>query len=171
MAVEYLECGKCVTTHGVRGDLKVESWCDTPLVLSKIKTLYVAKSGEYSPLKVEKATVHKGAVLVKLAGVNTVEEAEKFRNTVFYAHRNDIPKGKNAVFIADMIGLDVIDVNTSLTLGKLSEVFEGGASQIYTVKTPGGKDVMIPAVPEFIKKIDTESGIYISPIEGMFDEI
>lgn len=166
---EYLECGKIINIHGLDGTVKLESWCDTPDVLASLKCLYFSDlNGGYTPKKVVKASVQKKFVLARLEGVNTPEAAEALRGAVVWAARDELPLDPGAHFIADLIGLPVIDADSGREYGTLSYVFNAGASDIYTVDTPDGERMM-PAVPEFVISVDIEKGIYIRPIEGMFD--
>lgn len=167
---QYLSCAKAVNTHGVAGLIKLESWCDSPKVLADIKTLYLEKGGEYIPKKVEKSSVFKNMVLCKLEGCNTFEDAILFKNQIFYCDRSDLDIGEDKVFIEDIIGLEVINADTKKVYGVLENVINNPANDIYEIKTPTGIAYM-PAVNEFIASIDTEKGIFVRPIEGMFDEI
>ena len=165
---QYLECGKVVNTHGIAGGIKAESWCDQPEILSSLNQVYFLKSGVYIPIKVMRSAVQKRFVLLWLEGINDIDKAEALRGTVLFADRNDMPLEEGDYFIADLVGLSVIDVDSGRVYGTVSEVFNSGASDIYTVKTPEGER-MIPAVGEFIKRIEIEKGIFIRAIEGMFD--
>ena len=165
---EYLECGKIANTHGVRGGLIIESWCDSPDVLAKLKTLYMEKSGIYSPIKVEKAAVYKGRVLAELCGVDTLEKAAALKNTVLFAARADLPLADGDFFVQDLIGLTVYEHGTDKAYGKLSDVISGAASDLYEVENERGK-FLVPVVAEFVKEIDLERGIFIKAIEGMFE--
>ncbi|MBE6686979.1 MAG: 16S rRNA processing protein RimM [Ruminococcaceae bacterium] len=167
---QYLSCARAVNTHGVAGLIKLESWCDSPKVLADIKTLYLEKGGEYIPKKVEKSSVFKNMVLCKLEGCNTFEDAILFKNQIFYCDRSDLDIGEDKVFIEDIIGLEVINADTKKVYGVLENVINNPANDIYEIKTPTGIAYM-PAVNEFIASIDTEKGIFVRPIEGMFDEI
>ena len=166
MRAKYLECGKIINTHGTDGAIKLDSWCDSPEVLAGLKRIYLEKGGEYTPLKIKRASVFKSFVIAKVEGVNTIDDAMALRERIVYADRDDIPKG-DGHFIADLIGLDVIDVDDGKVYGKLREVINRGASDIYVVDTPDG-DRMMPAVSEFVKEIDLDKGIFVKPIEGMF---
>ncbi len=166
---KYLECGKIINTHGVRGAVKIESWCDTPDVVCSLEKMYYKKNDEYLPLKVEKASIHKGCALVYFEGVDTMEKAQLMKNRVVYADRDDIEIGDDRVFVADIIGLDVFDERSGNKLGVLTDLIESPASDIFCVKTEN-KEVLVPAVDEFIGHID-ESGVYLCPIPGMFDEV
>ena len=168
METLYLECGKIINTHGVAGAVKLEPWCDSPEVLADLETIYFKKGELYSTLKVLRASVFKRFVLATLEGVTDVDAAAALKETVVYAAREDLPLEEGSHFIADLIGLSVIDVESGRVYGELVEVFNTGASDIYVVKTPDGERMM-PAVGEFVKEIDTEKGIFIAPIPGMFD--
>ena len=103
-----------------------------------------------------------------IEGITDIDSAAAMKETVVYADREDIPLEEGDFFISDLIGLPVIDVDSGIEYGKISEVFNTGASDIYTVKTEDGER-MIPAVPEFIIEIDVERGVFVRPIEGMFN--
>lgn len=165
---QYLECGKIINTHGVRGGLKLESWCDTPDDLASLKKVFLKNGEEYICHKVKRASVFKQFVLFELDGISDINIAEMLKGTVVYADRDDISIDEDAVFIADMIGLPVIDIESGEEIGKLSDVLNLGASDLYEIKTKSGKK-LIPAVPEFIKEIDLDRGIFVALIEGMLD--
>ena len=168
-AEQYLECGRIVNTHGVRGACKIESWCDTPDVLCGLKRMYYKKKEEFIELTVTKASVHKGYALVYFWGIDSIEAAQLLKNRVVYADRADIDIGDDRVFIADMIGLPVYDDADGKLLGKLVDVIESPASDLFVVLTPQEKEVLVPAVEAFIAHIDDEK-VVLSVIPGMFDE-
>ncbi len=165
---QFLECGKILNTHGVRGGLKLESWCDTPGDLASLKKVYLKNGEEYQCYKVKKASVFKQFVLFELDGISNIDIAMTLKGRVVFADRDDISIDEDAFFIADIIGLDVIDLESGDKLGTLSDVLNLGASDLYEIDTKNGKK-LIPAVPEFIKTIDLEKGIFVSLIEGMLD--
>lgn len=165
---KYLEIGKIVNTHGVRGALKVEPWCDSPEQLCSLETLYYKKRDEYMPLTVRTASIHKNHVLIYFDGIDSIDEAMPLKNRVLFVDRDDLPLADDRVFIADIIGLDVYDERDGSRLGTLKSVDESPASDLFVVATPDGHEVLVPAVEEFIGHID-ESGVYLLPIPGMFD--
>ena len=170
MKKEYLECGKVCSAHGVRGAVKVEHWCDSPSVLASQKRVFLAeKDGGYKEVKVIGASVNGKFVLMTLDGIDSREAAQAEKNRILYLHRSDIPIKRGAVLIADMIGLPVIDVDTGRVYGELSEVNDGVQAKLYTVRCEDG-DVILPAIPEFVKEIDAERGIFVRPIPGFFSE-
>ncbi len=165
---KYLECGKIINTHGVKGAVKIESWCDSPEILADLPCVYFKNGDFYEKREVLSSSVMKRHVLATLEGINDVDIAMALKETVVYADRDDIPLEDGDYFIIDLVGLPVIDADNGTEYGTISDVFNAGASDIYTVKTQNG-DRMIPAVPEFVINIDLEKGIFVRPIEGMFD--
>lgn len=165
---KFLECGKIINTHGIRGGVKLESWCDTPEDLASLKRIYFQDENGYFPRKVKRASVFKQFVLLELEGVCDVDSAMRLKGCVVFADREELPLAEGSFFVADLIGLPVIDAETGVLIGSLCDVSNLGASDIYTVRTDRGEK-MIPAVPEFIKEVDTEKGIFVSLIEGMLD--
>jgi len=166
----YLQIGKIVNTHGFRGDVKMQTWSDTPEDVTALKKLYRLNNGVYTVMKIKKCSVHKGMALIKFEGVDDFDSANILREEILYADRNDMKLDEGVFFIADLIGVDVVDIDTGRIYGKLKEVMQYGIHDIYTVETPRG-EVLIPAVSEFVKKIVPEEGIFVKPIEGMFDEV
>ncbi len=164
----YLECGKIVNTHGVKGEVKVEPWCDSPAVFAKLPKVYLKKGNDYICHKIVRASIFKNLVVTGLEGVADVDAAALLKGQTLYAAREDFHLKEGAYFIADLVGLPVIDAESGVEYGTLREVINRGASDIYVVDTPSGERMM-PAVKEFVKRVDAENGIYVSPIEGMFD--
>ena len=164
----YIECGKIINTHGCHGGVKLESWCNTPEVLASLKSLYLLSGGNYTEHRVLRASVFRQFVVAELEGIADMDAALALKNTIVYARRSDIPLDEGEYFMADLIGLPVRDASTGKLYGTLKETINRGASDIYVVDTPDG-DRMIPAVPEFIRSIDPDTEILVSPIEGMLD--
>lgn len=168
---KYLECGKAVSTHGVRGTLRLESYCDTPEKLAKMRHLYRRNSaGEYIKMKVRAASIQKNMVLCTFEDITTLDEAIPYKGVIFYADRDDMKLPKGEHFIADMLGLDIIDADSGEVYGKLADVITPGGRHVYVVDDVKGGQFMIPAVEEFVKNIVTDgdgAGIFVKLIEGM----
>jgi len=165
----YIECGRIVNTHGVKGMLKVESWCDSPEVLVSFDRLYIKKEEVYCEFGVINSQIHKNLVLVQLDKINSLDEAMLYKGATVYADREDFDLDEGDYFIADIIGARVVDADNNRCYGTLKDVFSTAASEIYVVATENG-DRMIPAVDEFIISVDVEKSIVtVRPIEGMFD--
>ena len=168
MKKAYLECGKIINTHGFRGTVKLESWCDAPEVLASLPRVFFLKNGEYTPCKVLHASVFKQFVIAQLEGIDDEDAANRQRGKVVYAAREDLPIEDGDHFIADLIGLPVKHADTGEVLGTLTDVDSRGHADLYTVKTSKG-EALIPAVPEFVIRIDPDDGIYVRPIPGLLD--
>lgn len=172
MAMEkYLECAKIVGTHGVRGMVRAECYCNTPSALAKLKRVYrKEKSGEYREMRVLRGSVQKTMVLFTLDGIDTLEAAISLKGTTLYADRADFRLRPGEVFIADLIGLPVIDNDSGESYGTLADITTAGVQELYVVTALDGARFMIPGVPAFIKRRVTEgenAGIYVTLIEGM----
>ena len=164
----YIECGKIINTHGFRGGLKLESWCNTPADLAALKRYYIREGGAYVEKKVLKASVFKQFVIADIEGVADMDAAMALKNTVIYAAREDFELDDGEYFISDLVGLDVIDADNGTVYGKLKETINRGASDIYVVDTEAGER-MIPVVDEFVDRVEIERGIFVRPIPGMLD--
>ena len=166
----YLECAMAVNTHGVKGGVRLASRCDSPAVLASLKTLYLREGNEYRAMPVVHASVQKNMVLATFAGIDTLEGAVALRDKVFYAKREDLPLEEGAHFVADLLGLPVIDADSGDVCGVLEDVTFPGAHPVYVVRD-GERSFMIPAVPAFILDIsfgqEKPEGIYVRLIEGM----
>ncbi|MDR0326287.1 MAG: ribosome maturation factor RimM [Oscillospiraceae bacterium] len=155
------EIGKVAGTHGVRGELRIEPWCDSPAFLAGFETVHLLGQ----PYKVQSARPHKSLVLMKLDGVDTVEAAQMLRGSILYIDRSgvELPEGRH--FIQDLVGLSVLDGEERI--GTLYDVLTAPAHDVYVVRGEDGER-MIPAVPEFVKEIDIDGGVIrVKLIEGM----
>ena len=165
--IAYPECGRIINTRGLDGCVKVEPWCDTPAVFAKLPTVYVKEKDAMRAIKLCRASVSGNVVFAHLEGVESVEAADALRGTVLYARREDLRIPKGVMLIAEMIGLPVYHVQSGEQLGTLADVIHPAATDIYVIDTPKGS-AMVPVVAEFVKRVD-ETGIYLAPIEGMFE--
>lgn len=164
----YLEIAKIINTHGVRGAVKLDPWCDHPEMLKKIKNLYLENGACYDVSDVK--MINGGFVVCSLSGITTVEAAVKLKNKILLAKREDIPVEEGSFFICDLIGLPVKDAESGVVYGVIEDVIQNTVQDIYAIKTENGNTVLLPAVPAFVKTIDTEDAVYITPIAGFFDE-
>lgn len=164
---QYLEIGKIVSVFGLKGEIKVQPWCDSPDFLCEFDTLYY-KSG--TPVVIEHSRVQKNIVIMKIEGCDSVEEAQKLRNRVLYMDRDDVELEEGAYFVQDLIGLKVVDADTGEEYGELTEVSETGANDVYHIRRADGKMLYAPAIPDVVKETDLDAEIMkITPLEGLFD--
>lgn len=165
MLEQYLEVGKITNVHGLMGEVRVQPWADSPEFLCKFNTLYVDKT--HWPIKVERARVHKNMVIMKFEGVTDVPGATAMRNAVLYIDRADANLPEGAFFLADLMGLEARDAESGEILGKIADVLTLPANNVYVIKG-GPRELMIPAVPQFIAETNIEDGyIRVNMIEGL----
>ena len=158
---QYIEAGRIVNTHGVAGEVKIEVWLDSPQFLKSFKRCFIDRR----EVRLLSARVHKGFLIVKLEGVEDVNAAMALKGRTVFIDRADARLPKGAFFLQDIIGASVVDESGS-EIGKLVDVMEAPASNVYVVK--GEREHLIPAVPEFILSTDADNGIItVHLIEGM----
>ena len=163
----YIEAGKIANTHGIGGDVVVDSYCDAPEVLKSLRSLYIKSGVEYKKMGIKKASLFKGRVLFHFEGYDSIEASNPMKNRILYAERSEFCLDEDEYFIVDLIGLSVFDIDSGECYGKVTDVLNYGASDIYEIEKPDKKKAYVPVVPEFVKKVDLESGIYLSVIEGL----
>ena len=168
MDKKYIECGKIINTHGCKGGLKVEPWCNSPEDFIALKKIYVKNKNDFLQYTAVKASVFKQFVILELKEIDDMDKAIALKNVTLYADREDFTLEDGEYFITDIIGLDVIDSDNGKVYGKVKEIINRGASDIYVVDTPNGER-MIPAVDEFIVNVDIQKGVTVKTIEGLLD--
>ena len=167
---QYLEAGKVVTTHGVRGEMKLELWCDGVDFLKKAGRLYASAKGGKC-YNITSIRPQGQMALLQLEGVNDMDAARAQVGRVYYLAKADARLPKGRFFIDDLLDCEVVDAETGRVYGRLTNVERPAAQDIYTVTDTAGGEHMLPAVPEFVKNIDIEARkILVTPIEGMFTE-
>lgn len=165
----YLETGKIVGTHGVRGMVRVQPWSDSGEFLKQFKYIYADANGN-KKIKIKSVTPHGNVVLLSLDGVSSIEDAERLRGTVIYIDRNDVSLPKGRYFIDDLIGCQVFDADTDENLGVLSDVSTTGANDVWHIKR-NDKEYLVPAIDEVIVSVEIEQArIVIRPLKGIFDD-
>lgn len=169
MLKEYLEIGKIVGTHGIRGECRVELWCDSGEFFSYFKTLYLDDKGNKSLTL--KSRPHKNIALSKIKGIESIEDAEKLIGKVLFMKREDCPLPDGVYFVQDIIGCKVQDIDNGTVYGCVSDVMYTGANDVYEIKSENGKTYYMPKIDEIVKemKVDEEL-ILIKPMKGLFDE-
>ena len=165
----YLEAGKIVRTHGVKGELCLEPWADSADFLRQVKEFYFDEEGR-RPAGLQSSRVHKGRLLVTLEGVDTVERGDALRGRVLYLDRGEIRLEEGRYFLQDLIGLRAVDGTTGAEYGTLAEVLNTPANDVYRI-VRGEKEYLFPAVKHMIQRVDLEAGeIALLPIPGIFDD-
>ena len=166
---KYLEIAKIVSTHGIRGEMRCQYYCDTPEVLCEFDSLYLGK--DKTPVTVERAFVQKNVVVLRLKGITTVEQAQPLIGKILYLDRDDAELGEDLFFIQDIIGLTVKDADTGEVYGRITDVYQNGAADVFSIKKPDGRELMFPNISEVVISTDIEGGeMMIRPLKGLFDD-
>ena len=158
MKLPFIEAGEIVTTHGVRGEMKVLTWLDAPEDLCAFGRCRIAGK-EY---KIESCRVQKTCNLLKVSGIDTMEAAQAMRGKIVELYREDMAEG--VIFAAELLGMEVY--TQGVLLGKLEDVLDYPGNQVYVVK--GEHEYLIPAVKAFVHATDLEANrMEVTVIEGM----
>lgn len=163
MKSQFLEAGQIVNTHGIQGEVKIVPWCDSPEILCGFTTFYI----DGAPVKVLSARAHKTNVLAVLEGVENVNAAMRLKNKIIEIDRTGLALPEGRHFIADLIGITVIDDDSGEELGIIDDVLTPPAHEVYVVKGKD-KEYLIPAVDAFLRGTDLDEGwVRVHLIEGM----
>lgn len=165
---EYLEVGQIVNTNGLKGLLKVNPFTDDITRFEELKTVLVLHKGELLEFEIEYVKYQKNQVLLKLKGIDSIEEAQGYKENYLKIHRKDAkPLLKDTYFIVDLLGLDVY-TDSNEYLGKVDDIFPTGSNDVYVVKNSLGKQILLPAINDVIKDIDIENKkIIVTLIDGL----
>jgi 16S rRNA processing protein RimM len=157
----YLEAGRIVNTHGVRGEVKIQPWADSPEFLKGFSRLYI----DGKPYRLLSARVHKSSVIASLEDVDDVNAAMALRDKTVFIDRREARLPEGGYFIQDLIGAKVV-TEDGAELGTLVEVLNMPASDVYVVR--GEREILIPAVPQFIISRDIDEGVItVRMMEGL----
>lgn len=167
--MQYLEVGKIINTHGLRGEVKIQPWTDTPDVFEDLEYVFTAGKKPVQ-LTVERVKYQKNNLIVKFREISTIEEAELYKNCVLTADRDMLGALPDGVYyIADLIGLSV-KTEDGTVLGQVEDVLQTGANDVYSVARTEGKPLLIPAIPDVVLSVDTDAGeITVRLMEGLLD--
>lgn len=152
-----LEIGQIVNTFGIKGMIKVKPFTDDIKRFDDLEKVYVEKNNTKIEYEIEEVKYHKDMVLIKFKSIDTVEQAEKLRNSYLKVSRASVEDlEEDRYYIVDLIGIDVY-TDENILLGKLEDIFNTGSNDIYVVKNELGKQILLPAISDVIKQIDMEN--------------
>ena len=158
---EYLECGEIVNTHGIKGEVKISPWCDSPAFLTGIGRYFV-NGKEY---KVLSTRIQGEMLYTRLDGIDDINAAMPLKGKKLLIKRSDAPLEDGSYFLSDALGAEVIDEKLG-PIGTLADFLELPGGRVFVVR--GEKEHLIPDVPEFVKKVDVKAGIInVAMIDGM----
>ena len=168
---DLFQVGIITSTHGVRGEVKVYPTTDDVRRFKKLKDIILDTGKEHIALELESVKFFKQMVILKFKGIDTLNDVEKFRQKSLYVTRaNAVRLRKDEYFIADLIGLKVIDEENK-ELGTLEDVMLTGANDVYVIKMLNGKELLLPAIKQCILNVDMEGGyMQVHVLEGLLEE-
>lgn len=165
----HFKIGKIVNTQGLKGEVRIYSYTDDINRFDDLEKFYIGKDRE-NLFIVEKVRYKGNMIIMKIKGIDKIEDAEKLRDKFIYVSReNSRELDEDEFFVADMIGMDVETVDGKY-IGKLDEVLQYAANDVYVIKSSDNNEYLIPAVMQFVPTIDIKSKkMIINPIKGMLD--
>ena len=165
---KYLEIGQIVNTFGIKGMVKIKPFTDDINRFDKLKKVYIKNKDGKKEYQIQEVKYHKNMILMKLEGIDTVEQADLLRQSYLLVNRDDEePLEEGVYYIVDLIGLEVY-TDEGVLLGNVDDIFNTGSNDIYVVKDGKGKQILLPGIPEVLKNVDLEKGrITVHLIPGL----
>ena len=163
---EYFKVGIITSTHGLKGEVKVFPTTDDV----KLDTGKARDAG--TVLEIEGVKFFKQFAILKFRGIDSIEEAERYRKASLLVPRSDAVRlRKDEYFVADLIGLTVRDEDGT-EIGTLKDVIETGANDVYAIDLRDGRELLLPAIKQCVLEVDVEAGfIRIHILEGLLDGV
>lgn len=167
---EYLKVGTITASFGIKGEMKVYPHTGEPERFKKLKKVFISEGGSYKEYEIESAKMALPLVIIKFRGIDTPEEIRNFRQKDIYVKREDAtPLEEGEYYFADIIGMNVVD-DEGTHRGKITDIIQTGANDVYEVTQDEGGSFLIPAIRECVLNIDTASNLMtIHIMEGLLD--
>lgn len=167
MKNEILEIGRVVNTHGIRGELKIQPWCDDPAIFDELEYIYI----DGRRYVITRSRFHKTCEIVAVEGIDNINDAELLKNKIVTVEREqlgELPEG--TYYIADIIGLSVV-TDAGAELGKIGQVISTGSNDVYEVEREGKKPLLLPVIDEVVKEVNIDEGyVTVSLMKGLADD-
>ena len=167
MKDDLLEIGKIVNTHGIRGEVKIQPWCDEPELFDELEYLFI----EGEKYNIVRNRFHKTCQIVQLENVNNIDDAERFKNKIVYINRDALELPEGRYYIADIEGLTVKEQNGRI-LGVVDEIIKTGSNDVYSLKdTFNKKPVLIPVIEGVVLESNIDGGYIVVKLpKGLIDD-
>ncbi|MEI3158437.1 ribosome maturation factor RimM [Monoglobus pectinilyticus] len=167
MKDDLLEIGKIVNTHGIRGEVKIQPWCDEPELFDELEYLFI----EGEKYNIVRNRFHKTCQIVQLENVNNIDDAERFKNKIVYINRDALELPEGRYYIADIEGLTVKEQNGRI-LGVVDEIIKTGSNDVYSLKdTFNKKPVLIPVIEGVVLETNIDGGYIVVKLpKGLIDD-
>ena len=166
---DYFKIGIITSSHGVRGEMKVYPTTDDPKRFKSCKEVFIEeKNGELKTYKVESARIAPDKVLLKVEGIDTPEDAVKYRQRgVFVDREHAVKLSEDEYFIADLIGIKVLDESDE-EIGTVKDVIQTGANDVYQIDMKDGRELLLPAIKECVLNVNIKEGyVNIHILDGL----
>ncbi len=167
---DFFKVGVITTTHGVRGEVKVFPTTDDARRFKRLKEVILDTGKEQLTLEIESVKFFKQFVILKFKGIDNINDVEKYRQKELYVPRkNAVRLSKDEYFIADLIGLKVLDEQEQ-EIGVMEDVMETGANDVYVIRMNDGRELLLPAIKQCVLQVDVESGyVKVHILDGLLD--
>lgn len=166
--MDFLEIGKIINTHGLKGEVKISVWTDSPDDFENLKYALTKQNGEEKQLNISGIKYQKNNIIVKFREINSIEEAQNYKNAVLYVPKSELGElPENVYYIADLIDSEVFS-ETGEKIGVLWDIFSTGSNDVYDIKRENAKNLLVPIIEGVVKSVDTDNKkIVIKIPEGL----
>ena len=168
--MDFLEVGKIINTHGLRGEVKIATWTDAPEDFEELEYVVAVQRGKETRLDIENVKYQKNNIIVKFKQLTVIEEAETYKNAVLKVPREalgELPEG--VYYIADLLDCQVWDERG--LIGTLVDVFSTGSNDVYDIKREGKRNLLVPIIDGVLQNVDIDNKkIIIKVPEGLEDD-
>lgn len=168
---EYLQIGKIVNTHGVRGEVRLIPLTDDPHRFDELEWVFIEKDSSMTKYSVLEVKYTKGSVVLRLSGIDTMEAANALRDLFVLVDRSNAVKlPKDSFFICDILGCTVVD-EKNVVLGQLVDILQTGSNDVYVIKSESGKELLLPALKSVVRGVSLEQKrIDVTVPKGLFED-
>lgn len=165
---DMFQVGVIASTHGIRGEVKVFPTTDDAKRFKRLKEVILDMGKEQITLEIEGVKFFKQFVILKFKGIDNIDDVQRYRQKSLYVTRqNAVRLGRDEYFIADLMGLKVIDEDEQ-EIGVLKEVMETGANDVYVIEMTDGKELLLPAIKQCVLQVSVEEGfVKVHVLEGL----
>lgn len=171
MMAEYITVGKVAAPFGIRGEVKVVPLTDFPERFSNRGRYYLSKQNLFKTVEIQEVKIRGRDIIIKFEGIDSPEAARKYRNALLQVPRSEVlPLPEGHYYHYQIVGLLAITEDGTL-LGRVAEVLETGSNDVFLVKDDQGRECLLPALKEVVRKIDLEKGmLLVCPLPGLLED-
>lgn len=164
MLQQYLQVGVIISTHALKGEVKVFPTTDNIRRFDDLKKVLVSEDADRggTSLEVESVRYFKNLVILKFKGIDRIEDVQKYlKKDVYVAREDAVPLAEGQYYVADLYGMAVVREEDGALLGHISDVLSTGANDVYIIKDQKNPkhEILIPAIGQCIRKVDVEGGV------------